>query len=99
MTGNLKVEVRWKTRMRDNVVNRLQIAHHGEIVKVMAKEAKTGKQIKLEYINKKITGNGSFGVVYQTKLMDTNQDAAIKKVLQDRRFKVIFNLIMQEGEV
>jgi serine/threonine protein kinase len=64
----------------------------------MAKEAKTGKQIKLEYINKKITGNGSFGVVYQTKLMDTNQDAAIKKVLQDRRFKVIFNLIMQGGD-
>ncbi|KAI8886717.1 hypothetical protein K501DRAFT_292642 [Backusella circina FSU 941] len=53
----------------------------------MAKEAKTGKQIKLEYINKKITGNGSFGVVYQTKIMDTNEDAAIKKVLQDRRYK------------
>ncbi|KAI8882080.1 Pkinase-domain-containing protein [Backusella circina FSU 941] len=62
-------------------------AHDGDLVKVMAKEAKTGKQIKLEYINKKITGNGSFGVVYQTKIMDTNEDAAIKKVLQDRRYK------------
>ncbi|KAI7854764.1 kinase-like domain-containing protein [Circinella umbellata] len=56
-------------------------------VRVVAKDAKTGKQIKLSYVNKKVTGNGSFGVVYQTRLLDTNEDAAIKKVLQDRRFK------------
>lgn len=55
---------------------------------MIAKDAKSGKQIKIEYVNKKITGNGSFGVVYQTRLIDTNEDAAIKKVLQDRRFKV-----------
>ncbi|GAA5797022.1 kinase-like domain-containing protein [Helicostylum pulchrum] len=60
---------------------------HEKTIKVVAKDAKTGKQIKLEYINKKITGNGSFGVVYQTRLVETNEDAAIKKVLQDRRFK------------
>jgi serine/threonine protein kinase len=54
----------------------------------MAKDAKTGNQIILEYMNKKITGNGSFGVVYQTRLVNTNEEAAIKKVLQDRRFKV-----------
>lgn len=55
---------------------------------MIAKEARTGKQIKLEYTNKKITGNGSFGVVYQTRLVETKEEAAIKKVLQDRRFKV-----------
>jgi glycogen synthase kinase 3 beta len=55
---------------------------------VIAKDARSGKQIKLEYANKKITGNGSFGVVYQTRLVETNEEAAIKKVLQDRRFKV-----------
>lgn len=55
---------------------------------MMAKDAKTGNQIILEYMNKKITGNGSFGVVYQTRLVNTNEEAAIKKVLQDRRFKV-----------
>ncbi|KAG1009118.1 hypothetical protein G6F27_005866 [Rhizopus arrhizus] len=54
---------------------------------VIAKDARSGKQIKLEYANKKITGNGSFGVVYQTRLVETNEEAAIKKVLQDRRFK------------
>ncbi|KAL0079683.1 kinase-like domain-containing protein [Phycomyces blakesleeanus] len=58
-----------------------------KIVHVVAKDAKSGKQIKLNYVNKKITGNGSFGVVYQTRLTDTDEDAAIKKVLQDRRFK------------
>ena len=57
----------------------------------MAKDAKTGNQIILEYMNKKITGNGSFGVVYQTRLVNTNEEAAIKKVLQDRRFKVYNN--------
>lgn len=57
-------------------------------VRVIAKDAKTGEQVKLCYINKKITGNGSFGVVYQTQLVDTGEEAAIKKVLQDRRFKV-----------
>ncbi|KAG0190984.1 regulator of ime2 [Apophysomyces sp. BC1034] len=56
-------------------------------IRVVAKDAKSGKQIKLTYVNRKITGNGSFGVVYQTRLVETDEDAAIKKVLQDRRFK------------
>ena len=34
------------------------------------------------------TGNGSFGVVYQARLTETNEIVAIKKVLQDKRFKV-----------
>lgn len=69
---------------------RLVVSNHdiSKTIQVVAKDAKTGKQIKLAYTNKKITGNGSFGVVYQTKLVDTNEDAAIKKVLQDKRFKV-----------
>ena len=35
-----------------------------------------------------LPGNGSFGVVYQARLVDTNEVVAIKKVLQDKRFKV-----------
>jgi len=35
-----------------------------------------------------VIGNGSFGVVYQAKLCDTGEMVAIKKVLQDKRFKV-----------
>lgn len=40
------------------------------------------------YTDTKIIGNGSFGVVYQAKLCDTGEMVAIKKVLQDKRFKV-----------
>ena len=36
----------------------------------------------------KVIGNGSFGVVYQAKLCETGELVAIKKVLQDKRFKV-----------
>lgn len=39
------------------------------------------------YTDTKIIGNGSFGVVYSAKLVGTNDVIAIKKVLQDKRFK------------
>ena len=42
----------------------------------------------MQYTQCKIVGNGSFGVVFQTKLSPSGEDAAIKRVLQDKRFKV-----------
>ncbi|EER29033.1 Protein kinase skp1, putative [Coccidioides posadasii C735 delta SOWgp] len=41
----------------------------------------------MQYTQCKIVGNGSFGVVFQTKLSPGGEDAAIKRVLQDKRFK------------
>ena len=41
----------------------------------------------MQYTQCKIVGNGSFGVVFQTKLSPSGEDAAIKRVLQDKRFK------------
>lgn len=35
----------------------------------------------------RVIGNGSFGVVYLAKAVDSGELVAIKKVLQDRRFK------------
>lgn len=43
---------------------------------------------EVSYADMKLIGNGSFGVVYQAKLCDTGELIAIKKVLQDKRFKV-----------
>lgn len=35
----------------------------------------------------KMIGHGSFGAVFLAKILETNETVAIKKVLQDRRFK------------
>ena len=43
---------------------------------------------EISYTQCKIVGNGSFGVVFQTRMMPSGEDAAIKRVLQDKRFKV-----------
>ncbi|KAI9347362.1 kinase-like domain-containing protein [Obelidium mucronatum] len=53
----------------------------------MANDGKTGESIELSYTNYKVVGNGSFGVVFQAKLLDSGTYGAIKKVLQDKRFK------------
>lgn len=43
---------------------------------------------EVSYTDIKVIGNGSFGVVYQARLIDNQEMVAIKKVLQDKRFKV-----------
>ncbi|KAG1686930.1 Glycogen synthase kinase-3 beta [Nymphon striatum] len=53
---------------------------------------------EVSYTDTKVIGNGSFGVVYQAKLCDTTELVAIKKVLQDKRFKkdeVYLNLVLE----
>ncbi|KAK2073719.1 hypothetical protein P8C59_007975 [Phyllachora maydis] len=59
----------------------------GEIVREKVQDGVTGETRELQYTQCKIVGNGSFGVVFQTKLSPSNEDAAIKRVLQDKRFK------------
>ncbi|GAX84564.1 hypothetical protein CEUSTIGMA_g11985.t1 [Chlamydomonas eustigma] len=39
------------------------------------------------YSTDRIVGNGSFGVVFQATCLETGETVAIKKVLQDKRFK------------
>lgn len=38
--------------------------------------------------DEKVIGNGSFGVVFQATMAETGEVVAVKKVLQDKRFKV-----------
>ncbi|XP_055935880.1 glycogen synthase kinase-3 beta-like [Argiope bruennichi] len=42
---------------------------------------------EISYTDTKVIGNGSFGVVHQARLLETGELIAIKKVLQDKRFK------------
>ncbi|KAI9832117.1 MAG: regulator of ime2 [Phylliscum demangeonii] len=59
----------------------------GEVVREKVQDGITGETREMAYTQCKIVGNGSFGVVFQTKLSPSGEDAAIKRVLQDKRFK------------
>ncbi|KAI9021659.1 kinase-like domain-containing protein [Phycomyces nitens] len=63
-----------------------QDSQESQTIRVSAK-AKTGKPIELEYRHQKVVGSGSFGVVCQVRLERNGQKYAIKKVLQDKRYK------------
>ncbi len=58
-----------------------------EVIREKVQDGVTGETKEMQYTQCKIVGNGSFGVVFQTKLAPNGEDAAIKRVLQDKRFK------------
>ncbi|KAK1316595.1 Shaggy-related protein kinase alpha [Acorus calamus] len=41
----------------------------------------------ISYMAERVAGDGSFGVVFQAKCLETGETVAIKKVLQDKRYK------------
>ncbi|KAG9154863.1 hypothetical protein Leryth_025222 [Lithospermum erythrorhizon] len=41
----------------------------------------------LSYMAERVVGSGSFGVVFQAKCLETGESVAIKKVLQDKRYR------------
>jgi serine/threonine protein kinase len=48
----------------------------------------------ITYINDKLIGTGSFGTVMQCVLKETNEIVAIKKILQNRKYKVRLILLI-----
>ena len=58
-----------------------------KVTSVLASSRTEDGSMELSYTDTKLVGNGSFGVVYQIMLAN-GEPAAIKKVLQDKRFKV-----------
>ncbi|CAF2973634.1 unnamed protein product [Rotaria socialis] len=72
---------------RQPVDNRTD-ANSFKVVTVVATRGR-GTEIseEISYTDTKVIGNGSFGVVYQAKLVHSSEQVAIKKVLQDKRFK------------
>lgn len=59
----------------------------GKVTTVVATPGQGDRPIEISYTDTKVIGNGSFGVVYQARLCEKNDIVAIKKVLQDKRFK------------
>lgn len=49
--------------------------------------AKSSEPITISFPATEVVGHGSFGVVFTTVIQETNEKVAIKKVLQDKRFK------------
>jgi len=41
----------------------------------------------ISYMAERVVGTGSFGIVFQAKCLETGEHVAIKKVLQDKRYK------------
>ncbi|XP_022149710.1 shaggy-related protein kinase zeta-like isoform X2 [Momordica charantia] len=41
----------------------------------------------ISYMAERVVGSGSFGIVFQAKCLETGETVAIKKVLQDKRYK------------
>lgn len=78
-------------------------AESGKVATVMASPGQgPERSIEIRYTDAKVVGNGSFGVVYQARLVDSNEMVAIKKVLQDKRFKVTafnFELALKNNAV
>lgn len=51
------------------------------------RKSKKSEDSECLYSAERVIGNGSFGVVYQASVNSTGETVAIKKVLQDRRYK------------
>ena len=45
------------------------------------------QSFRLNLLTDRVIGNGSFGVVFEARIVESGETVAIKKVLQDKRFK------------
>lgn len=56
------------------------LAKDGKFTSVQAFRASEDRSVDVTYTDTKVIGNGSFGVVYQARMVDTGELVAIKKV-------------------
>eukprot|EP00118_Oscarella_pearsei_P002874 m.12007 g.12007 ORF g.12007 m.12007 type:complete len:407 (+) comp23762_c0_seq3:209-1429(+) len=72
-------------------VGGLRVSHAKDGGKMTTVVATTGslpdRPQEISYVDTNVIGKGSFGVVYQAKMMPSGETVAIKKVMQDKRFK------------
>ncbi|XP_065832455.1 glycogen synthase kinase-3 beta-like [Oscarella lobularis] len=72
-------------------VGGMRVSHAKDGGKITTVVATTGslpdRSQEISYVDSNVIGKGSFGVVYQAKMMPSGETVAIKKVMQDKRFK------------
>ena len=66
---------------------RRRVGEMSDSMSRMSLEERKTRTGNFTYNADKVTGNGSFGVVYQATIAETGETVAIKKVFQDRRYK------------
>jgi len=71
----------------DKGVNAMKIAEPAAAAAAAASSDDPNHPSQWVFTNERIIGNGSFGVVYQAIVKQNQKEVAIKKVLQDKRFK------------
>ncbi|KAL0866152.1 hypothetical protein Bca101_045270 [Brassica carinata] len=62
-------------------------AESGRIITTTKKGLNDQRDKTISYRAEHVIGTGSFGVVFQAKCLETEEKVAIKKVLQDKRYK------------
>ena len=87
---NIKSEIKWNPFMETKTLltesgyhakNVIDLAKYGKAIVVEKPMALTSNDAQ------RMIGHGSFGAVFLAKVVETGEVVAIKKVLQDRRFK------------
>ncbi|KAI7734023.1 hypothetical protein M8C21_017924 [Ambrosia artemisiifolia] len=69
------------------VVDRNEAAEDGHIISTTIGGKNGEPKQTRSYMAERVVGTGSFGTVFQAKCLETGETVAIKKVLQDRRYK------------
>uniref|UniRef100_A0A1I8IDN9 Protein kinase domain-containing protein n=1 Tax=Macrostomum lignano TaxID=282301 RepID=A0A1I8IDN9_9PLAT len=75
------------TPVLDSCAGETAIFNEQKVHTVLATPGQSEKAQEISFTDMKSIGNGSFGVVYQATMVANKEVVAIKKVLQDKRFK------------
>uniref|UniRef100_A0A0E0F027 non-specific serine/threonine protein kinase n=1 Tax=Oryza meridionalis TaxID=40149 RepID=A0A0E0F027_9ORYZ len=73
--------------MNEMTISDDKVDGHNDKIIVTSIGGQNGKPKQVSYMAERVVGTGSFGVVFQAKCLETGETVAIKKVLQDKRYK------------
>ncbi|XP_076906773.1 shaggy-related protein kinase kappa-like [Bidens hawaiensis] len=90
--GMLEMRLRDKVERGDDKDSEPEIVHGasteaGHVIRTTIGGRNGQSEQTVSYIAEHVIGTGSFGVVFQAKCRETGEIVAIKKVLQDKRYK------------